>query len=152
VSERLIDSKDFGVLAEELIKNGGSFRFQARGSSMHPFIRDGETVEITAVDPDRIRLGDIVFCRLAENRLVLHRVVAIQRTAGMRVFLLQGDAHFWNDGFVDASQVIGRAAALLRQGKWVSLDAFPLSFYARLWRFIIPFRRFIVQMVRRIRP
>jgi hypothetical protein len=54
VSERLITHEDFGALAAEVLSKGFPFRFKAHGNSMRPFIYNGETIELTAVDPDQL--------------------------------------------------------------------------------------------------
>ena len=58
------DSARFEAISRELLKRGLSVRFQARGASMSPCIRDGEIVYVTGVIVSKLRKGDIV---LVEN-------------------------------------------------------------------------------------
>jgi hypothetical protein len=41
------DSESFEALCRELLKNGLSVRFEARGASMSPCIRDRQIVHVT---------------------------------------------------------------------------------------------------------
>jgi len=45
----------------ELLRRGQSVRFQAPGQSMHPAIREGETITVAPVAPFNIKRGDILF-------------------------------------------------------------------------------------------
>jgi signal peptidase len=151
VSERLINHEDFGALAGEVLKKGGAFHFQAHGGSMRPFLFNGETIELTAVAANQLRRGDIVLCWLAKDKLVLHRVVQVQKTAFGRRFLIQGDGSCWPDGWAPDEAVLGKATAVLRRGQWAALDAFPLAFLSRLWLSTIPLRRLAARWTGAIR-
>ena len=141
MSERLINHEDFGALAGEVLKQGSSFKFRAHGNSMRPFIYNGDTVELIGEDPDRIRRGDIVLCWLTKEFLLLHRVIRVQKTDHGLIFTIQGDAFSWPDGVIPAENVIGKAAAVLRRGKWVALDTFPMATLSKIWLILIPARR-----------
>jgi signal peptidase I len=141
VPERLITHEDFGALAGEVLRKGGSFHFQAHGGSMRPFILDGETIELTAVKTDAIRRGEIILCWLAKDKLLLHRVIQVQKTPQGSSLLIQGDASCWPDGQIPLENVLGRAKAVFRKGKWISLNSIPYIYLSRLWLFSIPIRR-----------
>ena len=49
------DSKLFEEVTRELLEQGMSVRFQARGASMSPAIRDGEVVQVTPVIVSKLR-------------------------------------------------------------------------------------------------
>jgi signal peptidase I len=146
VPERLINHEDFGALAEEVVRKGGFFHFQAHGNSMRPFISSGETIELSGVEPVHIRHGEIILCWLAKDVLLLHRVVQVQDTPVGRKFLVQGDASCSPDGWVPEENVLGRATAVLRKGKWAALDAFPVSYLGRFWITAIPLRRIAARL------
>jgi len=118
---------------------------------MRPFLFNGETVELTPVSPDRVIQGDIVLFWLSKDHLMLHRVIEVQKNEGGNVLILQGDAFCWPDGAIPAERVIGRAAAVLRGGKWTRLDAFPTALLARMWVAAIPLRRLFSRAARRIK-
>ena len=66
---------DFGCLAESVLQAGVSLQFQARGSSMTPAIRDGDTLLITPIRAHDLWVGQIVLCQTENNRYVVHRIV-----------------------------------------------------------------------------
>ena len=139
--ERLIDPAVLGALAAELLQEGSFFQFQAHGGSMRPFIYNGETLELEGVRAEQLRRGDILLCWLGQDRLILHRLVAVRQKEGRRFLTLQGDAFGFPDGTIPQENVIGRVRAIRRGGKWLAVDGVGMRFLARLWLFTIPLRR-----------
>ncbi len=99
---------------------GGTVVMRARGRSMRPMIRDGEELRIRDLGNRVPRSGDVVLARTAGGA-VIHRVVAIDRAA-CRV-RLKGDGERYPDALLPMSAIIGRADAVRRKGRWVSLEA-----------------------------
>jgi hypothetical protein len=97
----------FRELVESLLAEGHEVDFTARGRSMTPYINDGEKVRIRPL-ASRPRRGDVVLCRGAAGRLLLHRVV--HRTGA--AVITRGDAAQREDCPVPHSQVLGRAVAV----------------------------------------
>jgi Peptidase S24-like len=89
------------MVAEHLRDHGG-MRWRARGRSMQPAIRDGETVPLRPTTD--VRPGDVVlaYVRLSDQ-LVLHRVRAVHGDE----LELRGDACRLTDPPVRASDVLG---------------------------------------------
>ena len=65
-------------VSNELLRRGQCVRFQAPGQSMHPTIKEGETITVTPVAPFNIHRGDILLY-LAGMKVIAHRVVRIKR-------------------------------------------------------------------------
>jgi signal peptidase I len=103
-------------LLVDLLAMGATARFTVTGGSMRPFLRSGETVELRTVRPSDIRRGDIVLCRRPGEQgrgLLLHRVVAIRRRAGLPSLIqTQGDALWAPDEPVAERDVLGRVCAV----------------------------------------
>lgn len=98
-----IGRENFHDIAKEVLGGGKGLVFVAGGSSMSPFIKHGDTVEIR---PDRsLRVGDVAFLRNQEGRLVLHRVIKMTG-AGI---ITRGDAVEGDDGFTPFGDVLGKA-------------------------------------------
>lgn len=94
---------DFREIAEEVLGSGKSLSFVAGGTSMAPFIKEGDTV---TVRPERrLRIGDIALLRTPEDLLLLHRVVRTTKTG----IITQGDACLCEDDFTPFEYVLGRA-------------------------------------------
>jgi hypothetical protein len=79
-------------LTDDLMANDCQIRFRARGSSMHPTIRDGEPIVLQRIDLAQLRRGDIVLSR-QRDRLFAHRIVKLTKADGLPTsLLLRGDA------------------------------------------------------------
>lgn len=75
-------------------------------SSMEPTYPPGTLVVVRSVDPDDLRIGDVITYQLESGRpeVVTHRVVAITTdTSGERTFRTQGD----NNPQPDPAPVVG---------------------------------------------
>lgn len=108
---------EFGDLAADLLKMGKQVRFRATGSSMHPLVRNGDTLLITPCQPFSIRPGEILLCAGAQQCVVVHRVIRRKGSRNNRQFLIQGDQVPWPDGWIDASRIYGRLEEIERDGK-----------------------------------
>jgi uncharacterized repeat protein (TIGR01451 family) len=102
------DSKLFEEVIRELLGEGLSVRFQARGASMSPAIRDGEVVEVTPVIVAKLRKDDIVLAK-ANSGFRLHRIVAANPAND--VFITRGDCGQENDPPLTGAQILGLAQA-----------------------------------------
>jgi len=64
-------------MSTELLRQGKSVRFQAPGRSMHPTIKEGETIRVEPLAPFDIKRGDILLY-LVGRKVIAHRVVSIK--------------------------------------------------------------------------
>jgi hypothetical protein len=104
---------------EILLKQGNNLRFKARGSSMRPFIRDGDFVEIKPIDNFReIDSGDILFFK-KQGTLCLHRLL---RTENGK-FVVKGDSNREIDGAICEENIIGKLISVERSGHLISFKS-----------------------------
>lgn len=96
----------FADFVQEFIAQGQSFRFQARGGSMWPTIKDGELLHIQPIGKNSLRRGDIVLFNQG-GRLKAHRIVALQTEH----VVTRGDACADSDGLVPQSDILGLVTA-----------------------------------------
>ena len=127
MSARLIDFDEFENLTTSILKNGQMVRFTAHGSSMHPFIQDGDVVEVHQTKPDGLIPGDVVLARLFDGRLVVHRVIRIFADN----ILIQGDSLICPDGMIHLSNVLGQVDVISRQGKRIPFDSLNMKSFSR---------------------
>lgn len=73
-TEQRHDSEQFEQLSRGLLTSGHHVRFQARGRSMLPLIKDGETLCVESVAAAKLRVGDIVVARTTLG-LRAHRLI-----------------------------------------------------------------------------
>lgn len=125
-------SAAFAELSAELLRSGCAVRFQARGVSMSPLVRDGDVLLVRPVNARTIRVGDVVLCSTEPGRVVVHRVIRRERGPGGDWFTVQGDALAGPDRPVPAAQVYGRLATIERGGKRIVVDRPAMRMLGRL--------------------
>jgi polysaccharide export outer membrane protein len=115
-----------------ILQEGHAMIVPVRGISMRPVLVDGDAV---VIEPflGLPRPGQIVLARV-EGVLVVHRLVDIVLAAGRRVYRLQGDAEPGPDAGVIREDLIGRAVALVRDGRRLPIDDSPAALRRALRR------------------
>jgi len=94
----------------DLLQRGHAVEFRVRGDSMHPVIREDDSVH---VEPSRdIRRGDVVLT-LANRGLTAHRV--IERRG--ETVVTRGDNTPEADAPVPLAQVLGKVTWVEREGE-----------------------------------
>jgi signal peptidase I len=117
-------------LAAEVLRSFGTLRFAATGWSMLPSVWPGETLVVERVQPDQVRIGDVVLVG-REGSLCAHRVIGTKGDPENRQWITQGDALPAPDRPVAANELLGRVSYLIRAGKLIAVPA-ELSVVERL--------------------
>ncbi|MGA9508299.1 MAG: hypothetical protein WBV55_06590, partial [Candidatus Sulfotelmatobacter sp.] len=104
MTESESDSERFEALSRELLGNGFTVRFEARGASMSPCIRDREIVHVTPVIVSKLRKGDIVLTK-GHSGFRVHRLVLVDHDKNF--FITRGDCGQQDDPPVRADQILG---------------------------------------------
>jgi RimJ/RimL family protein N-acetyltransferase len=122
--ELIIDHKDLKELSVEILSRGSSFRFQARGTSMTPFIRHGDILTVQPVVPAILRVGDVILYHGAGEKLVAHRIIALENGAQDEQFRLvaRGDASSGSGEQVYPDQVLGQVVSVERGSRIIQLE------------------------------
>ena len=134
----LCEGTDFEELLVHFLGDGIAVRFRARGTSMHPGVRDGDILRVHPIEHTVVHVGDIVLYCTPHNGIVVHRVVGISTHGEETILLVKGDASGTPDPRVPQSQVLGRVVSIERRGRtivprsWTSRYVAPL--HARLFR------------------
>ena len=121
----------FVDISTELLRHGYSVRFRAPGRSMHPTIKEGETITVVPVVPFDVKRGGILLY-LVGRIVIAHRIVSIERKkSGVttqssklsphHLFLLRGDASGTCDKPVEAHQLLGKVVSVERGGCTIDL-------------------------------
>jgi len=146
--EQIMPNQQFAVLMEAVLKRGKAFRFQASGSSMNPFIKDGDILTLVNVSQGEIKLGNVLsFIHPHNRKLLVHRVV----NSKQKNYLMKPDNSANVDGWVNQQEIIGivhsveRGESLIQFGlgweKW-------LIAHLSRWNILMP----IIQVLWRIFP
>ncbi len=123
-------------IIRELLRTGQKIRLRVAGSSMYPFIKDGDVIEIE--EPRSCpRRGDVLLVRVCEDNYVIHRVVKVDG----EYFYLRGDAQQGLQGPFRQRDVVGRVLAIYRDGRRYVLERGFLRIMSLLWTYITPSRK-----------
>lgn len=98
----------FTSLMEDVLVQGKPFKFKATGTSMTPFIKNGETITISPVTGN-LTVGDVgVYKDVQNKRVLIHRVTHVLPSG----YVFKGDAFHNSDGFVAKTQVVGIVSSI----------------------------------------
>jgi len=101
-------------LMEAVFAKGALFRLTVKGSSMNPFIRDGDIITISPVSRSPASLGKPAACLFPVNKkLLVHRLVARKG----RHYLIKGDNTSGPDCLIDKEHIIGCVTSIERENK-----------------------------------
>jgi hypothetical protein len=155
------DTKDEGIslaapvimeLIEAVHEKGASFRFQARGYSMTPAIRDGDFITISPLRDFIPGRGDVLAFRHSNGlQLLVHRVLKKNKNR----FLIKGDNCPEADGWVPLENILGLITRVERQEKnrfWPNRSEYPLCsvIYLFTYPFWPPLRQVMARIWRRL--
>ena len=161
-AEHSVEKPDVGIplsapvimeLIEAVHEKGAPFRFQARGYSMTPAIRDGDDITISPLGNLIPGRGDVLaFRHINQSQLLVHRVL---RKKG-DLFLIQGDNCTTVDGWIPADNLLGLVTRVERKGKkcfWPnrSQPGLRSAIYLFIYPVWPPVRRLLAISKRRLR-
>lgn len=99
-----IPKDSFKKLLETVIEKKGELIFKAKGSSMSPFILNGDLVTICPYSDKAPKLGDIVaFTENVTGNLLIHRILLKKDN----FFFIKGDNRLKSNGFIHRNAVMG---------------------------------------------
>ena len=123
----------FSQLAIDILREGHSLRFRAHGSSMRPFILDGDILTIDPARPDQLKVGDVIFYLGPETNLTAHRLHAVRKIDEKLVFLTRGDGNAGKLEQVKGESVLGRASGITREDREWTITGKAHITLALLW-------------------
>ena len=150
-STQLLSGDVLPELVREILSKDVKCRFQAKGHSMYPFIKDGDVVTISSLPGSSPRLGDVVaFNHPEAGKLVIHRIVRKKGDS----FLARGENTFEADGLIEKRDILGFVTRVERKGRRVLTGLGPerllIAFLSRSG-FLLPLRHLVWKMVRPFR-
>ncbi len=101
-------------MARSVIGRGACLRFRACGTSMNPFIRNGDILTLAPIGNRKPSIGHIVaFSRAGRPSLTVHRIIG-KDAEGYR---LKGDNLPTVDGTIPGRHILARVVSVERGGK-----------------------------------
>jgi len=105
-------------LIKAVTEKGKSFRVQALGFSMYPFIKDSDYITISPLTSGYPRMGDVVaFIQLGTRKLIVHRIIESKGD----YYLIKGDNKPAPDGLIPKANILGYVTGVDKDGKFVRL-------------------------------
>ena len=144
---------DLLELSKDIFKKGKSIRFQAKGWSMRPFIRDGDFIIVSPIENSSNKTGDVVFCITTENKVMVHRVIKkYKKDKDNRIMMfIKGDASFSSPEKVEMQNVLGKVVVVERNGRKKRLDTKFYKIKGLLFARISPFSQWTYPFLSKIK-
>lgn len=131
--------------AVRLVSEGLAVTLLVKGRSMLPFILGGQDSAVLT-RPGELRPGDVVLARIDGRRYVLHRIIEVSAD---RVVLM-GDGNIRGQEICRPEDVLARADEIVAaDGTHRRLDTPKALRRARLWRRLLPVRRWLLAIYKR---
>ncbi len=133
--------------AVRLVNEGVAVTFPVNGRSMLPFIVGGSDSVILERPTQSPKVGDVVLAEVEGGRHVVHRIVGID--AGL--VSLMGDGNLAGREHCRVEQIKAKVSYVVSaSGKKSSLDGFRSRLFAKIWIELLPFRRWLLAIYRRV--
>jgi len=154
VSELVLSGSDLHDLICDVLSKEMPFRFKARGSSMSPFIKDGDVLTICPKRRKFFIKGTVVaYNHRKQNKIVIHRIIGkINDTTELKGDNTVGDADVVNE-----NDILGYVSKVERSGRKTHIGLGPgrilISFLSRrdlLIPVMLPFRKIFYPIVKRV--
>ncbi len=141
------------ALIEAVQEKGASFRFQAKGYSMTPTIRNADVITVSPLKNLLPRRGDVLAFRHPDRpQMLVHRVLHARSDK----YFIQGDNCPAADGWIPLENILGVITRVERHGKsrfWP--NRFEPSAWMAVYLFLYPLwpplRRVLAKIWRRMR-
>lgn len=123
--ELFLNGKDCVDLIRSALEKKASLRFKVQGSSMSPFIQNGDIITLSLLPENKIRLGWlIVFTRELDKKLIIHRLVKIIKKPNLR-YITKGDNIDKPDDPVSRTDILAYVKKVERKGRIIPFGAGP---------------------------
>lgn len=128
-----------------LVAEGETVTIMTKGNSMLPFIRGGRD-SVSLERPERLEPGMIALAEVSEGVYVLHRIMTIEDGT----VVLMGDGNLKGREKCRTTDVKAIATYIIRNGRRIDTAARRHQRQARIWKSLLPVRRWLLAFYRRI--
>ena len=130
----IIPNAELFAVARDMLLEGKSVRIAVNGESMLPFFRSGSTITLRPLQEGDIRKYNVVMAD-AGHAFVVHRIIEVNEED----VLLFGDGN------------IKRGERVKRQQIYGVVDCSSIHiFFAKIWLWMLPIRRYPLAIFRRV--
>jgi signal peptidase I len=125
-------------LIREELGNGKKITLRVSGDSMHPLIRQGDSIRIERCALEILGIGDIITFK-RDGAYYTHRLLRIVTRGSATRVMTKGDNEVNADPPVSPDQILGRVAVIRKKNRTLYLET-------PFWRFINRFSGIIFLM------
>ncbi len=143
----IIPGRKLVPVIRSALGRGQRVQLTVSGSSMRPFIDDGDTVEVRPVQGP-LPVGSIVLAEFERDRYVVHRIVG----RGSGTYLLRGDAQIHPDVRVAVGNVVGHVTRVCSPGRARALDSVTWQGAGLLWLYLNPVGPSVYRLAQAVLP
>lgn len=133
-----LEHPEFTQLSSEILEEGNRLRFTAHGSSMAPFIHDGDILTVEPVDHPKLRVGKIVFYRTEGDSVIAHRIIGIRREDEKANLRVRGDSSPGSEDAIVVDQILGQIEVVERGDKQIRISEGAWGFLGSVWVYLFP--------------
>ncbi len=147
--EKMIFSSDeIANSIKETIAAGGHFPLVVTGTSMQPFLKNGEDVVwLRACIPSDLRKGSILLFERIDSLLVLHRVCEVLSDGRLE---MNGDGQIWSEK-IDPDNVIAVVDSVEKNGRKTLCSSPWYRLKVAVWLWLKPVRYYIMKIYKMFR-
>lgn len=144
----VVDTQAFLDVVCDLLHDGQlHVAVPVTGSSMVPFLHDGDTVHLDLPDSP-LKKGDIVLYTRFNGRYILHRIQKILPDGG---FVMVGDAQQDLEYLPHRDMIHARVTSAVHKGKLTHPGKPRWWLYQHVWLWLLPVRHRLMHLVHRLR-
>jgi signal peptidase I len=111
------EERKFWTVLTDLLDAGRQVRFNPSGTSMGPFIRQGDVVTVRPCSLSDLAFGDIVLFSAGREMYRVHRIVERFQADGRSLFVTRGDACQDTDSPISPEDILGKVSVVTK-GRW----------------------------------
>lgn len=141
-----IAGKDLVPIMKEQLEAGKTVRFNPKGISMLPLIRQGRDSVTLEKITRPLKRHDIAFYQRDNGQFVLHRIVEVGDT-----ITCIGDNQFVYERGLRHDQFFALVSEFSRDGKKHSVNYLPYRIYYHFWYVSRPLRFFALRVINKLR-
>lgn len=127
-----------------LINENNNVKINVKGRSMSPFIIDNID-KVILEKCDSPQKYDIVLAKTFDKKYVLHRIYEIDKNK----ITLMGDGNIKGKEYCYITDIGGKAIYIEHNGKLIDCNSQRELIKAKIWRLLLPIRRYLLAIWRR---
>ena len=127
--------------------NNGKLIYTNKGDSMMPLIKQNRDLLIIKPVNGRLKKYDVPLYKRDSGQYVLHRILKVRSND----YVICGDNRWVKEYGISDKHIIGVLAAVVRNGREITMNDRKYRLYVHLWCDLFPLRAFIVHAVHKLK-